>query len=144
MIIFIAIVPYINQNIFYQHRLNFNEVSFIFHNEQSNRSVNIFIHKDCTTRNIAYDLLLVSPINHGKNVAKLEFHPKGISKISIVSSSHFSKGLKYSTMALASIFLLPVISSRTSGHGLERPACNNFLINLKEDKVNPQSVLMKT
>ena len=35
MIIFILIVPYINQHIFYQHRLNFNEVSFIFHNEQS-------------------------------------------------------------------------------------------------------------
>ena len=100
------------------------------------------IHKDCTIRNINYNLLLLSPINHGKNVANLEFHPKGISKISIVSSSHFSKGLKYSTKALASIFLPPVISSRTSGHGLERPACNNFLINLKEDKVNPQSVLM--
>ena len=126
MIIFILIVPYINQHIFYQHRLNFNKVSFIFHNEQSNRS----IHKDCATRNITYNLLLVSPINHGKNLAKIEFHPKGISKISIVSSSHFSKGLKYSTKALASIFLLPVISSRTSGHGLERPACNNFLINL--------------
>ena len=36
MIIFIAHVPHINQDIFYQHRLNFNEVSFIFHNEQSN------------------------------------------------------------------------------------------------------------
>ena len=92
------------------------------------------IHKDCTTRNITYNFMLVSPINHGKNLAKIEFHPKGISKISIVSSSHFSKGLKYSTKALASIFLLPVISSRTSGHGLERPACNNFLMNLKGRK----------
>ena len=100
------------------------------------------IHKDCATRNITYNLLSVSPVNHGKNLAKIEFHPKGISKISIVSSSHFSKGLKYSTKALASIFLLPVISSRTSGHGLERPACNNFLINLMGRKVNPQSLLM--
>lgn len=39
MIILIAIVPYINPDIFYQHRLNFNEVSFLFQNEQSNRSI---------------------------------------------------------------------------------------------------------
>ena len=44
MIIFILIVPYINQHIFYQHRLNFNEVSFIFHNEQSNRSIVIRVY----------------------------------------------------------------------------------------------------
>ena len=43
MIIFILIVPYINQHIFYQHRLNFNKVSFIFHNEQSNRSMRVYI-----------------------------------------------------------------------------------------------------
>ena len=44
MIIFIAHVPHINQDIFYQHRLSFNEVSFIFHNEQSNRSVNMRVY----------------------------------------------------------------------------------------------------
>lgn len=44
MIIFIAIVLYVNQDIFYQHRLNFNEVSFIFHNEQSNRSINMRVY----------------------------------------------------------------------------------------------------
>ena len=43
MIIFIAIVSYINQDIFYQHRLNFNEVSFIFHYEQSNRSMRLYM-----------------------------------------------------------------------------------------------------
>ena len=66
--------------------------------------------------------VVVVDTSEGKKSSMVEFHPTGICWSLICWSSHSSRGWKYSTSALALNFRLPVISTKTSGHGLELPA----------------------